>query len=305
MRKIYQLIETIKDSDSHVLISGETGTGKELIANAIHYSSLRRSGTMVSVNCGAIPKELMEREFFGHVKGAYTGAVASRKGYFQEADGGTLFLDEIGEMDRDMQVKLLRVLERGEVVRVGDSAPSQVDVRLVAATNKNLLAEVQQGRFREDLYYRIHVIPIHLPPLRQRREDVPLLVEHFCAKLREKNAKNLPDIDEAQMRIFMDYAYPGNVRELEHMVERFCLLGGIMENLFPAQPSQAAALTAGFSCDELLSGPAPLKAAARLGKAEAEKELIAYALKLCNDDYAETSRRLGIGRSSFYDKLKA
>ncbi|MCX5899359.1 MAG: sigma 54-interacting transcriptional regulator, partial [Proteobacteria bacterium] len=171
MRKIYQLIDAIKDSDSSVLISGETGTGKELVANAIHYNSPRRSGPMVSVNCGAIPKELLASELFGHVRGAYTGAVESRKGYFQEADGGTLFLDEIGEMDKDMQVNLLRVLERGEIVRVGDTAPVKVNVRLIAATNKNLLEEVKKGRFREDLYYRIHVIPIHLPPLRQRRED--------------------------------------------------------------------------------------------------------------------------------------
>jgi Nif-specific regulatory protein len=155
-----------------VLISGETGTGKELVANAIHYNSPRKSGPMVSVNCGAIPGELMEREFFGHVKGAFTGAVDSSNGYFAEADRGTLLLDEIGEMDKDMQVKLLRVLERGEMMRVGDSKPTKVDVRLIAATNKNLLAEVQKGNFREDLYYRIHVIPFHLPPLRQRTEDL-------------------------------------------------------------------------------------------------------------------------------------
>ena len=163
MHTIYQMLETIRESDSTVLITGETGTGKELLAQTIHANSPRKDNPMVSVNCAAIPKELMESEFFGHAKGAYTGAVSSKKGYFEEADGGTLFLDEIGEMDRDIQVKLLRVLERGEILRVGDSSPLSIDVRLIAATNKDLRTEVHKKNFRDDLYYRIYVIPIHIP----------------------------------------------------------------------------------------------------------------------------------------------
>ncbi len=303
MRKIYQLIETIKESDASVLISGETGTGKELVANAIHYNSLRRSGPMISVNCGAIPGELMERELFGHIKGAYTGADESRKGYFQEADTGTLFLDEIGEMDRDMQVKLLRVLERGEVIRVGDTKPRRVDVRIIAATNKNLLAEVQRGAFREDLYYRLHVIPLHLPPLRHRRDDIPLLIEQFMNDFAAKNSKKPEPVPESTMALFMNYAYPGNVRELRHIVERYCLLGGA-ENLFAPALAENDHPGGDAVHDDLLGRPSPLKAAAQLGKARAERAIIIHTLKLCDNDYNATARKLNISRSSMYEKLK-
>jgi len=304
MRKIYQMIETIKDSDSSVLITGETGTGKELIANALHYNSPKKKGPMISVNCGAIPKELMEREFFGHIKGAYTGAVDTKKGFFQEADKGTLFLDEIGEMDRDMQVKLLRVLERGEITRVGESTPTKVDVRLIAATNKNLLAEVQKGGFREDLYYRIHVIPIHLPPLRQRKEDIPLLIEHFLKSFQSRQKKELPALTEREMNLFMNYPYPGNVRELENIVERFCLLGGKAENLFSYQPEGPGRVSEDYSSEEIFASPKPLKAAAQKAKAQAEKEVIIQALKICDNDYGQTAKKLNICLASLYNKIK-
>jgi len=199
IHKIFQLLETIKESDSTVLITGETGTGKELIANTIHYNSPRKNSPLISVNCAAIPKELMEREFFGHVKGAYTGAITSKQGYFEEADGGTLFLDEIGEMDRDIQVKLLRVLERKEIIRVGNSSSTRIDVRLIAATNKDLQKEVREGRFREDLYYRIYVIPIHIPPLRKRREDIPLLIDNFVSCFQSKGNKEILPFTEKEM----------------------------------------------------------------------------------------------------------
>ena len=304
MRKIYQLIDAIKDSDSSVLISGETGTGKELVANAIHYNSPRRSGPMVSVNCGAIPKELLASELFGHVRGAYTGAVESRKGYFQEADGGTLLLDEIGEMDKDMQVNLLRVLERGEIVRVGDTAPVKVNVRLIAATNKNLLEEVKKGRFREDLYYRIHVIPIHLPPLRQRREDIPILIGHFLKKYRSKFKKDIADFTEQDMSLFMDYTYPGNVRELEHMVERFCLLGGTAESLFGSRPEASSRSTEDFALAGFLAGPTPLKAAGQCAKERAEKEIIMHVLKSCGNNFTRAAKKLQISRVYFHEKVK-
>jgi PAS domain S-box-containing protein len=304
MRKIYQLIETIKGSSSNVLITGETGTGKELIANAIHYNSPRKKGSLVSVNCGAIPKELMEREFFGHTKGAFTGAVDSKKGYFGEADKGTLFLDEIGEMDKDMQVKLLRVLEQGEITRVGDPSPIKVDVRLIVATNKNLLAEVQQGNFREDLYYRIHVIPIHLPPLRQRSEDIPLLIEHFLESFRSKQKKEIASLTEKEMRLFMSYSYPGNVRELEHMVERFCLLGGNVESLFSPQLGKSTQASSDFLGEEVFDNPKPLKVAAQKAKVRAEREVLLKALKMCDNDYAQTAKKLNICLASLYNKIK-
>jgi PAS domain S-box-containing protein len=304
MRRIYQLLENIKESESTVLIAGETGTGKELIANAIHYYSSRKDNPMVSVNCGAIPKELMEREFFGHVKGAYTGAVEDRKGYFQEADKGTLFLDEIGAMDRDMQVKLLRVLERGEIIRVGDSAPTKVDVRLIAATNKDLRSEVKKGNFREDLYYRIYVIPLHVPPLRERKEDIPLLITYFLKNLRSKLKKDLPHLSDKDMNLFMNYTYPGNVRELEHIIERFCLLGSDAEDLFDNLQRESDKLSSDFPYDALLLSTNPLKTVAQKAKAHAERNFIKHTLKICDNNYNEAAKMLNVGLSSLYRKLK-
>jgi two-component system response regulator HydG len=305
MRKIYQLLDSIRDSESNVLVTGETGTGKELVANAIHFNSRRSAGPLISVNCGAIPRELMEREFFGHVKGAYTGAVESRRGYFAEASGGTLFLDEIGEMDRDMQVKLLRVLERGEVSRVGDPIPRKVDVRLVVATNKDLRAEIRAGRFREDLFYRIYVIPVHVPPLRERREDIPLLIEHFCEKLRAKMKKDLPVISAQDYQVLVNHDYPGNVRELENMVERFCLVGGAFQDM-PAGNSGISAIAkpGGFSASgggyvEVFNHPDPLKRAQNM----AARDLIMHTLRLCGNNHAEAAKRLGIARSSLYRRI--
>lgn len=306
MRKIYQLIEAVKDSDANVLISGETGTGKELVANAIHYNSPRRNGPMVSVNCGAIPRELLARELFGHVKGAFTGAAESRKGYFQEADHGTLFLDEIGDMDKDMQIQLLRVLECGEIVRVGDTVPIKVDVRIIAATNKNLLEEVKKGRFREDLYYRIHVIPIHLPPLRQRREDIPLLIEHFLQKFRSKYKKEVRDLSQQDLEILLDYPYPGNVRELEHIIERYCLLGGSVRNLLANttfvpenNPGKKMILP-----DLYTLSSSPLKAQGRQAKEQAEKEIILHALRTCGNNVSKAAKMLNISRVYLHKKVK-
>jgi len=304
MRKIYQLLETIKDSDSNVLVTGETGTGKELIANAIHYNSPRKNGPFISVNCGAIPKELMEREFFGHVKGAFTGAVESRKGYFTEADGGTLFLDEIGEMDKDMQVKLLRVLEQGEIVRIGDSVSIKTNIHLVTATNKDLKYEIQNGNFREDLYYRLHVIPVHIPPLRQRSNDIPLLIEHFRKNLQEKFGRQLALPSEQEMWSFMNYLYPGNVRELENIVERFYLLGANAGNLFVNQAGNNRGSSGNVLYKELLASTNPLKTVASTARAKAERNLIMHVLQTCDNNYKETARVLNIGLSSLYRKLK-
>ncbi len=303
MRKIYHLLEAIKNSDATVLITGETGTGKELIANAIHFNSPRSKGPMISVNCGAIPRELMEREFFGHVKGAYTGAVETKKGYFSEADGGTLFLDEIGEMDLNMQVKLLRVLERGEIVRVGDTIPKKVDVRLIVATNKTLKDEVEQGNFREDLFYRIFVLPIHVPPLRERPEDIPLLIDHFLKKFRKKHNVDMPPPSQKQIGLLMQYTYPGNVRELEHIVERYCLLGGKPDSFLVEKPPEAVGVIKNVS-DDAEANNKPLKAASQLAGAQAEKEIIIRMLKSCNNNRTEAANRLNICRASLYRKLK-
>jgi len=304
MQKLYQTLASIRDSEATVLITGETGTGKELVASSIHYNSPRKNKPLISVNCGAIPRELLEREFFGHVKGAYTGAVNTKKGYFTEADGGTLFLDEIAEMDRDMQVKLLRVLERGEMVSVGNSRPVQVDVRLIAATNKDLQQEMREGRFREDLYYRIYVLPLHMPPLRERSGDIPILIEHFLQHMNKKTGQEFLPLPKRDIQLFLNYGYPGNVRELEHIIERYCLLGRDTENLFAPCTTNQNGPVSEFPYDELLASSNPLKAAAQKAKLHAEKNIILHVLQVCKNDFPEAARMLNIGLSSLYRKLK-
>lgn len=224
MLKVLATVKKVADYKTTVLITGESGTGKELIARALHYNGSRAHGTFVAVNCGAIPENLLESELFGHVKGAFTDAVRSKKGLFEEADGGTLFLDEIGELPLHLQVKLLRALQEEEVVRVGDTKPVKVNVRILAATVKNLDAEVRGGMFREDLFYRLNVLPIHLPPLRERPEDIPHLIEHFLKKYREKHGMRVGGVTLEAMRFLLDYPWPGNVRELENVIQRCVLL---------------------------------------------------------------------------------
>ena len=211
------------NTPSTVLITGESGTGKELIARALHENSVRRDGPFIKINCAAIPKTLMESELFGYEKGAFTGAVGAKPGRFELAHGGTLFLDEIGEIPVEMQVKLLRVLQESEFERVGGIKTIKVDVRLVAATNRDLAAELATGGFREDLYYRLNVVPIHLPPLRERREDIPLLVGHFIAKFNDRLRKEITHIEPAAVERLVSYNWPGNIRELENVIERTML----------------------------------------------------------------------------------
>ena len=220
MRSIFDLIQTVAPQSSRVLITGESGTGKELVARAIHENSARVKEPFITVNCGAFPEALLESELFGYVKGAFTGANENREGLFQAADGGTLFLDEIGNMSLTMQVKLYRVLHEGKVRPVGSTEEADVDVRVIAATNKDLAKEIAEGRFREDLYYRLSVIPIHLPPLRERREDIPLLVRHFLEQFRTATGKNIEGIEPKAMERLEAYDWPGNVRELENTIER-------------------------------------------------------------------------------------
>ena len=223
--EVFETIRKTADSGSTVMITGESGTGKELVARAVHLESARRARPFVSVNCGAIPETLMESELFGHVKGAFTGAVASTEGLFAAADGGTLFLDEITEIPHSIQVKLLRATQEREIRRVGDTRDVKVDVRLIAASNRDLSKAVADGVLREDLYYRLNVIPIHMPPLRERLEDIPLLVAHFVARVTKDVGKSVKGISPESLAILERYHWPGNIRELENIVERAIVLG--------------------------------------------------------------------------------
>jgi two-component system, NtrC family, response regulator AtoC len=224
MQKMFDVIKKVSQYKSTVLITGESGTGKELVARALHYNSDRSQSPFIAVNCGAIPENLLESELFGHAKGAFTDAIRTKKGLFEEADGGTLFLDEIGELPGQLQVKLLRVLQDGEIRRIGESKSIQIDVRIVAATVKDLSKEVNEGHFREDLFYRLNVLPIHIPPLRERKEDIPLLIQHFIGKYNQTMNKNVADVDHNAMDTLMNYKWYGNVRELENTVERAIVL---------------------------------------------------------------------------------
>jgi two-component system response regulator AtoC len=224
MQEIFKTIAKIADFKTTVLVSGESGTGKELVARALHRRSSRRGGSFVAVNCGAIPENLLESELFGHKKGAFTDANSDRRGLFEEADGGTLFLDEIGELPVSLQVKLLRVLQDETIRRLGESRDVKVDVRIVAATHRDLTAEVKAGRFREDLFYRLNVLPIVVPPLRTRREDIALLVDHFVARNNARLGTSIRGVDTEARRILVEYAWPGNVRELENTIERAMVL---------------------------------------------------------------------------------
>ncbi len=226
MQKVFNMVRRVSNSDSTILINGETGTGKGLLAKAIHKASYRRKRPFVSINCGAIPENLLESELFGHVKGAFTGATASKVGKFEAANGGTIFLDEIGDMSHDLQVKLLKVLEEQEFEPVGACRTVKVDVRIIAATHRDLEEEVQKGSFREDLFYRLYVIPIRLPALRQRKEDIPLLTQHFLNRLNNKMVSNIQGVSQEAMRIMQNYDWPGNIRELANLLERLAVLKG-------------------------------------------------------------------------------
>ena len=226
IRSVLSVVERVCDSDSTVLITGESGTGKELIAKAIHYNSSRRQKPFVPINCGAIPQELLESELFGHMKGAFTGAIANRMGRFELADGGTIFLDEIGDMSPNLQVKLLRVLQERSFEPVGGTKTIHVDVRVIAATNVDLEKAVEMGRFREDLFYRLNVIPIRVPALRERRADIPLLLHHFMEEFNKSRGRQMNGISQDALQLLYHYHWPGNIRELENLIERVAILKG-------------------------------------------------------------------------------
>ncbi|HRE88260.1 MAG TPA: sigma 54-interacting transcriptional regulator, partial [Myxococcota bacterium] len=300
MRKVFQIIDRLKNTDIAVLIEGESGTGKELVARAIHFAGSRKERPFVAVNCGAIPATLLESELFGHVRGAFTNATSDKKGLFEVAHTGTLFLDEIGEMPLEMQVKLLRVLQSGEIQKVGATKQVTVDVRIVAATNRKLEEEVREGRFREDLYYRLSVVPIVVPPLRERKDDIPLLVSHFLAANRKSGLGNVTGISKEALTLLQRYAWPGNVRQLETVMKNATVfaegetLTASDLSSFPdiVGGAQSEVDTRGFS----LSGR-PL--------AELERMAIVATLKELNGNKKKTAELLGIDRRTLYNKLAA
>jgi DNA-binding NtrC family response regulator len=298
MRRLFELVRRAAPSEGRVLVTGENGTGKELVARAIHEGSRREAGPFVKLNCAAVPAELIESELFGHERGAFTGAVAARRGKFEQADGGTLFLDEVGDMPAAMQAKVLRVLQDGEFERVGGHQTLKVDVRVVAATNKDLDAEVKAGRFREDLFYRLSVVPIHAPPLRERREDVPELASRFLAEACERNGRRPMTLARDAVLALQAHDWPGNVRELRNLVERLAILCDGPE----ISADDAAAVLPGARrprADRFRPG-----AAFHDLVAEAEREIILGALDAHGDNVSETAKALGLERSHLYKKMR-
>jgi two-component system, NtrC family, nitrogen regulation response regulator NtrX len=303
MREVMAQVDHVAASETRVCIRGETGTGKELIARTLHEKSLRHTGPFISLNCAAIPAELMESELFGHEKGSFTGAAARHIGKFEQAHAGTLFLDEIGDMPLTMQAKLLRVLEEGEIERVGGDKPFAVDVRVVVATHRNLEEQVRQGTFREDLYHRIFVFPIVLPPLRERREDIPVLVEHFVRQLTDQNNWKQKSFSRGAMDVLESYPWPGNVRELRNVIERVLLLapGDSVEatTVARALPQPAAGATHAFAA----TGALAIGTLAQRVEAF-ERETLLAELKRNHHHMTNTAKALGLERSHLYKKCQ-
>jgi DNA-binding NtrC family response regulator len=303
MREVYTLLEQACKLDITVLINGETGTGKELAARAVHYHSARKERRFVPVNCGALPAELVESELFGHARGSFTGATGAKRGLFEEAEGGTIFLDEIGELPLPVQVKLNRVLQERELRRVGETSPTKVNVRVLAATHRDLKAEVQAGRFREDLFYRLHVFPVVLPPLRDRREDVPLLAGHFLEKHAQVQGRPLTSFDPDALRALTGYPWPGNVRELENAVERAVAVAqGLTIQLrdLPAEVrgGQDGALPAGQLARM------PYREAIELARDRATRDYLVALLGELDGNVTKAAERAGMARESLHRLLK-
>jgi len=303
MQEVYKTIGKVAKADATVLITGESGTGKELVAEALHFNSNRRSGPMVKVSCAALPETLLEAELFGHEKGSFTGAMTQRRGRFEMADKGTIFLDEIGEMTVPTQTKLLRVLQERKIERIGSNLPIKVDIRIIVATNKDLQKQVEQSKFRDDLYYRLNVINIHMPPLRDRKEDIPSLVEHFLAKHRYSATAQPAAISEEAIRRLMEYNWPGNVRELENVIERAVVLSRgqiITSRELPFGDHDPADGEEGESEADAKGDSSFFKKSV----AQFEKDLIMKALRDANSNRSKAAEMLGIYRRLLYAKIK-
>ncbi|MDB4964691.1 MAG: DNA-binding response regulator [Myxococcales bacterium] len=297
MQKLYALLERVAQSQAPVLIRGESGTGKERVARALHFEGPRKAAAFVAVNCTALPESLLESELFGHVRGAFTGATSSRRGLFAEADGGTLLLDEIGDMPPALQAKLLRVLEEGEVRAVGSDAPRKVDVRIVAATHQDLEERVRSGGFRQDLYYRLAVVPVAVPPLRDRIEDLPLLAEHFLARARERNPSSpVQRLAREAVAALGRWSWPGNVRELENLIERLVVIG--VDDVVQSADVQALLPS--------VPGSAPLDDAKRamVTLDQLEREYITWVISQCGGNKTRAAEILGIDVSTIYRRQR-
>jgi two-component system, NtrC family, nitrogen regulation response regulator NtrX len=310
MKDLERIIQSVAPTNGRVLICGESGTGKELLARAIHLQSLRSGKPFVEVNCAAIPEDLIESELFGHEKGSFTGATSKRQGKFELADGGTLFLDEVADMSLRTQAKVLRVLEEQRFERVGGVEPISVDVRVLAASNKDLEQEKQAGRFRDDLYYRLNVVPLYVSPLRKRTEDIPLLVEHFIREFCKEYGKREKKISASAMQLLMDYHWPGNIRELKNLVERLIIMVPSDTIIPPDVQSSLRPTAPSVSPKEMKAGPRVEEASVeedtlRKARERFEREYILERLRENGWNISRTAEKLGIERSNLHRKLKA
>jgi DNA-binding NtrC family response regulator len=301
MQNVFALIEKVAPTDSTILIQGESGTGKELIAQAIHYHSLRKEKKFIAVDCGALPETLLESELFGHVKGSFTGAIVTKRGLLEVADGGTFFLDEVGDLSSAIQAKLLRVLQEKEFRPIGGIKNSKVDIRLIAATNKDLARMIKNGEFREDLYYRLKIVPIRLPSLRERRDDIPLLVQHFLKKYNAKRNKEIQGVSREAMNTLFDYDWPGNIRELEHIVERMVIMcdGPIIDKSQIPADLQGKRVCFNISVPQNCKALKQMKKRMRTAAVEnIERAFVINALKKSNWNISQAARDVGMKRQN-------
>jgi two-component system response regulator AtoC len=309
MKKIFELIYRLSKVDTNVLIRGENGTGKELVARAIHFNSPQKNGPFIAINCGAIPENLMESEFFGHEKGAFTGAFERKIGKFQSASGGTLFLDEIGELSSALQVKLLRVLQEKKFTPVGSTREVKTNARIIAATNRNLEKAIEEGKFREDLFYRLNVMPIFLPPLRERKDDIPSLIDYFIKKFTKRHQRDISSIEPRALTAIVNFSWPGNIRELENVIEHCFIMENSTQITFDSLPENIKKAAAGMNLSQQLVSKAQANhPSANLNfdtyKEQTEKDFIINALKANNGRINQTVARANIPKNTLLRKIK-